>query len=450
MGVDVDQELSPSLQEKLVYVGVLLKSFPQASCAIEKLLEIAFGRERLERLTEGIGRERIEQRMLAVAAVAELTLMQKIDGPAGVIPPVACAVMGDGGRLQKTTAQPDSQKHWYEYKAGLCLTLGSLTDADDPTAPLTDPCPVVPDFLVNFEQVETLTREMAQCAASRSATVPEDDEDGLGEVGIELESLTSATIVSDLLAAAVAATVAQQKTARDLPLSPRIKSREVIATLGDAQEFGRQLVARAWQLGMFQAQRQGFVGDGGAWLWKLFETEFKPFGFVGILDIIHAVTHLFAAAMAGRDRRDGWTLYRQWITWVWQGEVRHVITALEARQQELGEPTSEDSKTSPRHLVSSTLTYLRNQAPHMNYPAYRTAGLPITSSHMESTMKELNYRLKGTEKFWSDEGGEALLQLRADSLSDSAPLETFWQKRLTSRSGYHSCTNRRPHKNQLA
>ena len=67
--------------------------------------------------------------------------------------------------------------------------------------------------------------------------------------------------------------------------------------------------------------------------------------------------------------------------------MRHVITAVETRQQELGEPTSEDSSTSPRRIVSSTLTYLRNQSPHRNYPDYRTAGLPITSSHMESTMK---------------------------------------------------------------
>ena len=157
------------------------------------------------------------------------------------------------------------------------------------------------------------------------------------------------------------------------------------------------IVARTWPLGMFPAERQGFVGDGGAWLWKLFETEFQPFGFVGILDIIHGVTHRFAAALAGRDRRTGWTLDREWITWVWQGEVRHVSTALEARQQELGEPTSADSSTSPRRIVSSTLTYLRNQSPHRNDPAYRTAGLPLTSSHRESTMKEL--RAAQTETF---------------------------------------------------
>ena len=104
-----------------------------------------------------------------------------------------------------------------------------------------------------------------------------------------------------------------------------------------------------------------------------------------------------------------------------------VITALGVRQQELGEPTKEDKETSPRCIVASTRTYLQNQAGHRNYPAYRTAGLPITSSHMESTMTELNDRLKGTEKFWSDASGEAVLQLRSDGLSDSAPLTSVWQ-----------------------
>jgi hypothetical protein len=449
LGVDVDQELSPSLQEKLVFVGVLLKSFPQASGAIEKLLEVVFGRERLERLTERIGRERVEQRVQDVQAVQQLTLMDKIHGPAGVTPPVACAVMGDGGRLQKTVAQADSHKHWYEYKAGLCLTLGNLTDASDPTPPGGDPCPRVPEFLTNFEQVETLTREIAQRAASPSATAPEEAADEHDTAGIELESLHSRSTVRDVLSAATAATTASKRTSRDLPLSPRIKSREVVATLGNAREFGQLLVARAWQLGMFQSARQGFVADGGSWLWKLFETEFQPFGFVGILDLIHAVTHVFAAAMAGRERHLGWPIYRQWITWIWQGEVRQVITALAARQQELGEPTAADSATSPRRIVADTLTYLNNQSSHMNYPAYRMAGLPITSSHMESTMKELNYRLKGTEKFWSETGGEDLLQLRADSLSDSAPLTTFWKNRLTTRTGFHACANHRT-KKQLA
>ena len=48
----------------------------------------------------------------------------------------------------------------------------------------------------------------------------------------------------------------------------------------------------------------------------------------------------------------------------------------------------------------------------MKYDEYRRLGLPITSSHVESTVKPFNRRVKGTEKFWSEEGAEALLQLR--------------------------------------
>lgn len=52
----------------------------------------------------------------------------------------------------------------------------------------------------------------------------------------------------------------------------------------------------------------------------------------------------------------------------------------------------------------------------------------LTSSHIESTIKQINQRLKGTEKFWSRDSGAAVLQLRADTLSDSDPLTPFWRR----------------------
>jgi hypothetical protein len=64
----------------------------------------------------------------------------------------------------------------------------------------------------------------------------------------------------------------------------------------------------------------------------------------------------------------------------------------------------------------------------MNYPEYRQQGLPITSSLMESAIKQLNSRIKGSEKFWNKNTAEAVLQLRADSLSDSRPLDKFWPR----------------------
>jgi len=65
----------------------------------------------------------------------------------------------------------------------------------------------------------------------------------------------------------------------------------------------------------------------------------------------------------------------------------------------------------------------------MQYDDYRRQELPITSSHIESTIKQINRGVKGTEKFWSNGGAEALLQLSADYLSDPEPLTTFWRER---------------------
>ena len=338
------------MQEKVSLVGELLKSFPQAASAVDQLLDMAIGRMRFGRVTERHGDERVTERDVDTEQVTQLRLMDKIAGPVGVTPPVVGAVMADGGRFQQNIAQPDSGQHWYEYQAGLCLTLGSLLDADDTTAPQGDPCPQVPLSLLNFEHVETLTREIAQRAASSSRSLP--DELRPAETGVLLEELRAQTQFDDILIAAEKVVREDQRSPRELPFSPKIKSREVVATTGNAAEFGRLLVARAWRSGLFQAQRKGFVADGGSWLWTLFVTAFQPFEFEGILDIIHAVTHVFAAAMADRTRAAGWIIYRRWITWIWQGQVSRVIEELQARAQELGQPTDTDKETSPRRIIA--------------------------------------------------------------------------------------------------
>ncbi|MFV1963359.1 MAG: hypothetical protein ACC658_16195, partial [Acidimicrobiia bacterium] len=63
---------------------------------------------------------------------------------------------------------------------------------------------------------------------------------------------------------------------------------------------------------------------------------------------------------------------------------------------------------------------------------YRQAGLPTTSAWMESAVKEMNYRIKGTEMFWNNPtGAEAILQIRSASLSDDDRLVRL----LTNRPG---------------
>jgi hypothetical protein len=67
----------------------------------------------------------------------------------------------------------------------------------------------------------------------------------------------------------------------------------------------------------------------------------------------------------------------------------------------------------------------------MKYAEYRKLGLPITSSHIESTIKQINRCVKGSEKFW-DQGAEPLLQVAADHLSETNDLEQFWKRRRKS------------------
>ena len=158
-----------------------------------------------------------------------------------------------------------------------------------------------------------------------------------------------------------------------------------------------------------------------------------------ILDFVHALCYVYAAALAGRTTDEGWTLYCQWAQWVWSGQVPLVIAALEERLQELGQPEADEPESSPRKQVAKTLGYLKNQRSRMRYDAYRQAGLPITSSGVESTIKRINRRVKGSEKFWSV-GAEALLTLAADHLSDTPhahQLLASRHHRLTGLRGYH-------------
>jgi len=219
-----------------------------------------------------------------------------------------------------------------------------------------------------------------------------------------------------------------------------VESRDVMASLTGSVHFGKQLAARAWALGFAAAPVKAFIADGQAANWGIWKRHFKHLKFVPILDFIHALTYVYAAAMAGRTKEEGAPVYLRWITWVWQGQVSQVIAELATRAAELGPPPADVGETDPRQIIAETLTYFINQQSRMNYPDYRRQGLPITSSHIESTVKQINQRVKGSEKFWTAEGGEALLQLRADQLSDTQPLTFYWLRRSRNATGTRTYT----------
>ena len=107
----------------------------------------------------------------------------------------------------------------------------------------------------------------------------------------------------------------------------------------------------------------------------------------------------------------------------WQGDVTQVLDELRTWQSKKGEPPDDAPDNDPRKILSKTIHYLENNRDRMRYPEYRQQGLPVTTAWMESLVKEMNYRVKGTEMYWNDpEGAEAMLQVRAAALSDDERL----------------------------
>src|SRR5262245_24854226 len=466
LGID-PVEFSPALQQTITYAGVTARSFNHASDLLDKIGGLYVDPKQVERLTRKVGEQRLAERDAATTAWRDLPVPQKFGVPPAVTPPELAVVQCDGGRLQirdrptatakpptvpsaappaavlvtpptatvalaegpsaplaaavaETTVdaarlqaeefeeEPSKLRHWREDRIGLLLRMDSQPSANAP-------CPNVP----RGHLAQTHSAEVGRRA-------------GPGARGEPTEEASAATDAgSD--AAATAATRGDAATAGVVYQPPKVVERQVVATCQRWNAFAPMLAASAWSLGFMGATRKAFIGDGAANNWRLHKKFFSSF--VAVLDFIHALSYVYAAAMAERSVAEGWACYRRWIEWTWQGRVSAVIEELGMRQAQLGEAAEEEPETSPRRVVAKALGYLRNQAERMHYDEYRRQGLPITSSLMESVVKQMNQRVKGTEKFWSTGGGEVIVQLRADQLSDGDPLDAFWQRRQETATG---------------
>jgi hypothetical protein len=208
---------------------------------------------------------------------------------------------------------------------------------------------------------------------------------------------------------------------------PKSVFRTCLSSLASSDEFGPMMAAAADARGFFTAGKKAFVGDGQSYNWSIQQRWFP--GFEPIVDFVHVVEYVYEAAKAiATDAAARWEQYLAWTTACWQGRVTAVIDDLldwQARQPPV--PVEGGvADTEPRHIVATTTTYLQNNGRRMDYPRYRSEGLPVTSSLAESLVKQISKRVKGTEMFWDDgASGEAILQLRAALVSDGTPMADF-------------------------
>jgi len=197
-----------------------------------------------------------------------------------------------------------------------------------------------------------------------------------------------------------------------------------------SHEFGHQMENEAKRRRFHDASRRVFIGDGLPWNWSIWKEHFRTY--TPILDFIHAVQYLYAAAEAW-DNTDElrWSRYLVLTEAVWQGKVDEVLAALQSELIARGiEPDDDLPENSPSQPLADAARYLNNNRQRMDYPRYRREGLPITSSPMESLIKQVNHRVKGTEMFWNlPDGAEAILQLRAAHLCEDGRLDDYLKTR---------------------
>jgi hypothetical protein len=185
--------------------------------------------------------------------------------------------------------------------------------------------------------------------------------------------------------------------------------------MNDSETFGWMAAAAADRRGFFTAAAKAFVSDGLPYNWSIQRRHFADFE--PILDFVHAAEHVHAAAKA---TGHGVELGRHWAELCWQGRVGDVLVEIAEYQSRIDPPTNpKDEPDHPWCVLDRERGYLENNQARMDYPRYRRAGLPITSSPVESWVKQLNQRAKGSEKFWNNNPNpEAVLNLRAAWLND--------------------------------
>lgn len=384
MGFDA-REFTPTLVHYVIFAAAETRSFRRAEIVLHEVGGHTVDAKSVERLVHDVGDE-LSQRRDADPRRGQPLAKAPAD------PPDLAVVECDGGRIRTREPGQGPGVHletegWRETK-NACLIRARRQTFDE------DPQPEPPECFSNPQHVAKIAEtEALSVAAPLPAPTPRNTP-----------------------------TEADEEPPRVSDWRPERLVRTVVSSMADAKTFGRQMSREAKRRRFSEATSKAFLGDGLSWNWSIWKKHFSDF--TPILDFIHPLSYLFVAAKSlHQDPQNAWSQYRVWMRGCWQGDVGQVIEELHAWQTRIGTAPKDAPDNDPRRLVATTITYLEHNVQRMQYPAYRRQGFPVTTAWMESLVKEVNYRVKGTEMFWNHpDGAEAILQVRAAALCDDSRL----------------------------
>ncbi len=313
-----------------------------------------------------------------------------------ILPAAVMAV--DGGRVQvraEGCAPGVHDAHWREDKvAQVQIVKNTVSD--------TDPQPEVPAIFMNRDHVRALTTQLAR--NPRTETSP---------------PIQKPSLMNNLKPS-------QNKPSQQ---SKKMESlfKSCVASVCSAEEFVPLLRNEIRRLDLENATQKLFIADGGSANWLIHENlcpHWDP-----LLDFVHLVSHLFTVSTRISKKPDeAWKLYQKMVTHAWNNEVDELLQCLIQHQFRLGKPKKEAPENNPAKVLENAIHYVRDNQKRMNYPKMRKLGLPISSCSVESLIKQINQRIKASDKFWCVPNLEAVIQVRAAELS-TGRWDLFWKLR---------------------
>jgi hypothetical protein len=256
---------SPGLLKKIEYAGGNGRSFETAAESLDRLAEFSISGKHVERLTERMGRERADLRDKATAAMKARKLRSVYKQP-----PAVAVISVDAGKAQFRQENKGPGVHgarWGDTKVA-CLQTYTNVGYDK------DPKPEPPEAFLDPVRVEKLCREMERVRGT-----------GVEKQPVEEQAESKKKRKN------------KPKKERQGKKRPQRLVRTVVATTSAVEAFGWMVSAEAMGRKMYAAKKRALIGDGGNWIDPMGQMHFPDW--IQILDFLHLLVHLFAAARRG-------------------------------------------------------------------------------------------------------------------------------------------------------
>ncbi len=252
-------DYSPSVLGKIVRSAAREPSFREAAEAMADLAEVTISGRQLGRIAQEVG-----QQLQACRDHYVIQFQTDALEPRVATRPALAVVEVNGGRLQIRGEGEGPGAHeasWREDKIAILATMTHVVSTSDPE-------PELPDCFRDRGFVEKVIGAIG----------------GDGSMG---PSAASSEVSFD----------------RPRPLEPptprtgpELAVRTYVASTCPSDQFGPMVAAEARRRNFTEAAAQAFLGDGSAWIWSLQASLFPTF--VPIVNFLHALGHVFAAAKA--------------------------------------------------------------------------------------------------------------------------------------------------------